>query len=67
MRDDDATLRDEAARALRSFVKAAASMDHVRDICRDDLVPHVLDALALADDSRPVSYTHLTLPTILRV
>jgi hypothetical protein len=52
MRDDDATLRDAAARSLRSFVKAAAAADHVRDICRDDLVPHVLDALALADDSR---------------
>ena len=52
MRDDDATLRDAAARSLRSFVKAAAALDHVRDICRDDLVPHVLDALALADDSR---------------
>ena len=37
---------------MRSFVKAAAAADHVRDICRDDLVPHVLDALALADDSR---------------
>ena len=52
MRDDDATLRDAAARSLRSFVKAAAAADHVRDVCRDDLVPHVLDALALADDSR---------------
>ena len=39
MRDDDATLRDAAARSLRSFVKAAAALDHVRDVCRDDLVP----------------------------
>lgn len=52
MRDDDATLRDAAARGLRAFVKASCTVDHLQDIARDDLIPHILDALALADDSR---------------
>ena len=50
MRDDDATLRTRPV--VAQLRQGRGGPDHVRDICRDDLVPHVLDALALADDSR---------------
>ena len=38
-----------------------------RLIFRNALFHHYIDGIAAGDDVEPVSYTHLTLPTILRV